>query len=220
MKNIRSKAAAVTLAGLMALAPLAPVAAFAVDNTPSVGNQTGSGQTELNMILKDVSEHGGTADDLTNPDDDHDGLGDNLAFTVPAAINYVVDADGTLTGPTGIYMENRSNMPIHTSSMQATAENGWTFVADASASTTENSVDIQVGPAADMLQVSEHVAAKKDVNTPSEWNMAATNAGNTDQVAMQTVGDVSHLNQDITSQKKFGTMHWYVTPGVASPAQP
>ena len=82
-------------------------------NTPSTGEQTGSGKTDLNMVLRNTAEPEKVDNPdfdetqpesdanprqidnpLYNPDQDGDGLGDNLQFTVPSAINYVVNGDG------------------------------------------------------------------------------------------------------------------------------
>ena len=45
------------------------------------------------------------------------------------------------------------------------ALNGWHFVSDASNSGAQNSVDLQIGPQADMLQLNEYVENKKPVTT-------------------------------------------------------
>lgn len=216
--KLGGRATAAIMAGLLSASGIVvPIGmAFADPNTPSAGSQTGSGDMSLNMIMQDSAEHGGTAVDPTNPDDDHDGLGDNLAFTVPSAVNYVVRADGSLVGPSeGVaYIENRSVFPTHVSAMDVDAETGFVFVADASASSTANSVDLQIGPAADMLDASSYLT-KADVTAPFEWNMGDAGSGSDVKVLLKTAGDVSHLGKDVTSLTKFGTVKWYVTPGIA-----
>lgn len=232
MSVFGKKAAAAVMAGLMAVSAVAPagVALAATNNTPSVGNQTGTGQTELTMILEDAGEHGGTADDNTNPDTNPaDGLGDNLAFTVPTSINYVVEADGDLVGPSAgaAFVENRSNFKTHVSSVKvdANAVTGATFnfVEDmANDTTTANAVELHFGPAADQLNAANYVSAKAAVTHPHEWNMAATNGAHTstsdrsDEVQISSSGKVARIANDITSQKKFGQIHWYLTPGEAT----
>lgn len=209
---------ALLAAGALSASMLAlPTVAYATDNTPSVGANTGSGQTELTMVMRDAGEHGGYADDETNPDRDNDDLGDNLAFTVPSSINFVVDADGSLTGPsTGAYIENRSAFAAHVSSMKVDAQDGWNFVADANASDKTNAVDLQIGPSGNLQQASNFIAAKAGVSGGAAWNMAATSDGTSDQVALETAGDVANIAKDLTTQQKFGTIHWYVTPGAVS----
>lgn len=224
----RSKATSAVMAGLlavgMAASPLAPAVALAA-NSASTGAQTGSGQTDLTMILKDTDEHGGTAEPefledgvtpnpLYNPDADGDGLGDNLAFTVPTAINYVVDADGTMTGPTNATIQNRSVMGINVSSVDVDEETPFTIVADATASSTDNSVDLQFGPASDQLNAADYLT-KTDVNDASKWEMGAEGAADAN-LGIETDGHVSHVAKDITQQSKFGTIKWYLkaTQGV------
>lgn len=216
------KATSAVMAGLlavgMAASPLAPAVALAT-NSASTGTQTGSGQTDLTMILRDTDEHGGTAepqylDDgttpnpLYNPDADGDGLGDNLAFTVPTAINYVVDADGTMTGPTNATIQNRSVMGINVSSVDVDEETPFTIVADATASSTDNSVDLQFGPSEDQLNAADYLT-KTDVNDASKWEMGAEGAADAN-LGIQTDGHVSHVAKDITQQSKFGTIKWYL----------
>jgi len=193
----------------------------------SVGSQTGSGQTDLTMILEDAREHGGTAepefleDGITpnpsyNPDTDNDSYGDNLAFTVPSAINYVVKADGSLVGPAeGVaYIENKSAFGVHVSSLDVDSETGFNFVADATTSNETNSVDLQMGPALDMLQASDYLT-KNTVNDATKWNMTAASGTDSSKVLLKTEGNVAHIDKDLTSQTKFGTAKWYVTPGLA-----
>ena len=217
-----SKATSAVMAGLlavgMAVSPLAPAVALAT-NSASVGDQTDSGRTDLTMILKDTDEHGGTAepqylDDgttpnpLYNPDNNDDGLGDNLAFTVPTAINYVVDANGTMTGPTNATIQNRSVMGINVSSVDVDEETPFKIVSDATASTDANSVDLQFGPAADKLNAADYLT-KTDVNDASKWKMGAAGAADAN-LGIETGGHVSHVVQDITQQSKFGTIKWYL----------
>jgi surface protein len=218
----RSKATSAVMAGLlavgMAASPLAPAVAFAA-NSASVGDQTGSGRTDLTMILKDTDEHGGTAEShylddgttpnpLYNPDADGDGLGDNLAFTVPASINYVVDADGTMTGPTNASIQNRSVMGINVSSVDVDEETPFKIVSDATASTDANSVDLEFGPAEDQLNAADYLT-KTDVADASKWEMGAEGAADAN-LGIETDGHVSHVAKDITQQSKFGTIKWYL----------
>ena len=232
------KATAAIMAGLMAVSTTVPagVALAANANEPSAGNQTGTGKTDLTMILQNgTTEYGGT-EDPTNPDTNPaDNLGDNLAFTVPSSINYVIQADGDLIGPsTGVaFIENRSSFEAHVSSVQvdsATPANGSAFaiVSDVDADTaganpTANAVELHFGPATDQLNASDY-ATKAAVSDPTAWNMAATNGAHTstsdrsDEVQIATSGKVAHLTNDVTNQTKFGEIHWYLTAGRANNA--
>lgn len=233
-EHFRKGAVAIIMAAAMTAAAVSPIAAIAdpaTTNTPSVGAQTGTGQTDLNMILQHTSEFGGT-EDPTNTDANNDGLGDNLAFTVPSSINYVVKADGNLIGPNAgaAFIENRSNFKTHVSSVyvKENSEAGSTFkfVADTDTASDANAVELHFGPADDQLNAANYVATgaagKKAVTDATKWNMAATNGEHTgtsdrgDEVQITTSGKVKNISNDITSQKKFGEIHWFVTPGEAS----
>jgi hypothetical protein len=234
-EHFRKGAVAIIMAATMTAAAVSPIAAIAdpaTPNTPSVGAQTGTGQTDLNMILQHTSEFGGT-EDTNNPDTNPvDGLGDNLAFTVPSSINYVVKADGTLIGPNAgaAFIENRSNFKTHVSSVyvkeNSATDSTFKFVANANTASDANAVELHFGPADDQLNAAEYVATgaagKKAVTDATKWNMAATNGEHTgtsdrgDEVQITTSGKVKNISNDITSQKKFGEIHWFVTPGEAS----
>lgn len=192
-----------------------PMLAIAADNSPSAGANSGSGQTELTMIARSTVEHGGTADDSTNVDGNNDGMGDNIAFTVPSSINFVVGAKGELTGP-GSTIENHSAFAARVSSMKVDAAEGWNFVADAAASDAPNAVDLQIGPSGNLQQASEFTSAKANVTGGAVWNMSAASEGTSDQIALEATGDIANVTKDLSAQQKFGTIHWYVTPGTAS----
>jgi hypothetical protein len=222
----RGKATSAIMAGMLAVgmvaSALSPVAVFAA-NEASVGVQTGSGKTDLTMVLRDTAEHGGTAEPeknpdgtdnpLYNPDADGDGLGDNIAFTVPSSLNYIVDADGTMTGPTNATIQNHSAMGLHVSSVDVDEQTPFKIVSDASVSSDSNSVDLLFGPAADQLNAASYLT-KANVNDAAKWNMTAEGATGAN-LGIQTNGHVSHVAQDITQQSKFGTIKWYVSPGEA-----
>ena len=217
----RGKATSAVMAGMLAVgvvaSSLSPVVAFAA-NKASVGAQTGSGKTDLTMILRDTAEHGGTAEPekntdgtlnpLYNPDADGDGLGDNLAFTVPSSINYIVDADGNMTGPTNATIQNHSVIGINVSSVDVDETSPFKIVADASKSSANNSVDLQFGPATDQLNAADYLV-KANVTNASKWKMGAEGAADAN-LGIETDGHVSHVAQDITQQSKFGTIKWYL----------
>ncbi len=182
--------------------------------------QTGSGQSSLVLKLQSSGESGGTAatGDLANPDLDGDGLGDNLAFTVPTRIDFTVMPDGTLVGPSPelVYIENESVYDVHVSSLRVSPLNGWSIVADATASAERNCVDLKVGPAGDALSIASYLS-KAAVLNPAEWNMASrTNADASDRVQLSFAGHVGNVSQDVTREIAFGQIEWFVTPGRAA----
>lgn len=149
----------------------------------------------------------------TNPDSDNDGKGDNIAFTVPVAINFTADASGNLTGPSAdaTYIQNESVFGIQASSFQVSAESGWTIIGKNATATADNSVDFQFGPEADKLDAADYIT-KNTVHTPSAWNMAANNG----KVELTTAGKLHNLKADISEQTKIATIRTYVKPQAAA----
>ena len=205
------RAASVIAAGALALSCMGAPAAFAAEVTPSVGEQTGTGATDITIQLKGGATEAGGAGTVNNPDSDSDGYGDNIAFSVPTAINFVANGQGKLSGPTNAEIQNHSKFAIRTSSLRVDATTGWNVVPDASTSVQANAIDFQIGPTEDMLNAASYLA-KNPVSTPSAWNMSA----NTGAVILDTAGDISNVTADISSATKVATLHWFVTPGVAS----
>ena len=213
--TVGSRLAAAVSAAVLGTSLMAAPIAFAAE--PSAGPQTGTGTTDVTVQLADVDEHSGT-DDPTNPDDDGDDLGDNIAFTVPSEINFVANAKGELTGPSAeqTYIENESVFPIHGSSLEVVASQDWTIIDDGTEATAANSIDFQVGPAADKLDAFDYTT-KAAVSSPSAWNMSAAAAsGTSDRVQMESSGNIFNIDKDILAKTKVAEMHWYVTPGTAS----
>ena len=238
MYSIGKKAAAAVMAGLMTLSALAPAAAFAVEPSVTQRNgttQTGTGVTDVTVQYKaaDTPDIGGTEDVVNNPDDNNDGLGDNVAFTVPISINYVADAAGKLTGPskTAAYIENESAFSIHASAFRTEAKDGWTIVDDDTTTSTANAVDFQYGPfsaenkaknadaydyratAPDKVRIAD---VDEDKANLASWNMAPkADTGVDDRVQLTTTGDIHNVSKDLTERTKMAEIHTYVTAGNA-----
>lgn len=242
------RTAAIAMAGLLVSLTTLPVSALAGD-APSAGTQTGTGATDVTVRVlgseaggtsepKVISAPADTPanqrvdasgnpdpngeyilNPLYNPDANNDGLGDNIAFTVPASINFVAAADGTLTGPdaTVTFIENASSFAIHASAFRTATANGWTIVdKDAASVSAANAIDFQFGPAADVLDAYDYTT-KSAVHTAGAWNMAAkASSGTADRVGMGTSGHIHNVSDNIVTQRKVAEIHTYVTPGTAS----
>lgn len=204
-KRLATLVAASALAASFAAAP----AAFAVD--ASAGENGGSGTTSVTVQLASGNNETGGAGSEGNPDADDDGYGDNIAFSVPTSINFVADADGALTGPTNVQIQNLSKFAIHGSSLQVQGASGWNIVSDASLSNAANAIDFQVGPTGDLLNAYDYTT-KAAVGDATKWDMAA----NSGAVSLSTSGDINNVTANIAARTQVATMHWYVTPGTAS----
>ena len=209
--SMTGRVAALIAAGVLAAACVGAPTALATEVSPGAGAQTGTGATDVTIQLRQGSGEVGGAGTEGNPDANNDGYGDNIAFSVPTSINFVVNSDGSLSGPQTAQIQNHSKFSIHGSSLQVSAANGWNIVADASAAAQANSIDFQIGPANDMLDAYGHLT-KAAVTTPAEWNMAA----NSGVVTLSTAGDVNNVTANIAAQTQVATLHWYVAPGTAS----
>ena len=133
---------------------------------------------------------------------------DNLQITVPTSINLVARADGTLIGPSNAAIENHSTVGVHISSVDVDEQAPFKIVADAAASSSSNSIDIQFGPATDQLNAASYLA-KTDVTDPSRWSMTAEGSSAA-SLGLQVGGHISNITEDITAQSKFGTIKWYL----------
>lgn len=208
--------AAVVVGALIALGVLVPCA-FAAEPSEQSG-QTGSGNTSLVLHLQSTGEYGGTGSSgsAANPDLNGDGLGDNLAFTVPTRIDFMVSPSGVLTGPApeAIYIENESVYNVHVSSLCVSALNGWNIVEDALLSHARNSIDITLGPVDDPLNAASYLA-KSNVLHPSAWSMGPrTNEGASDRVELAFSGHINNAIHSLLNETAFGQIEWYVTPGL------
>lgn len=247
MGNFGKKAAAAVMAGLMAVSAVAPAGvAIAETVDPSVGystdtpgqngvvngHQTGTGVTDITVQYKQTSQDVGGAGDPTNPDTNpQDGLGDNIAFTVPTAINFVADAQGNLTGPSAeaAYIENESTFSIHASAFQTSTANGWTIVDDDTTTTTADAIDFQFGPrtakaenidAYDYLEKTKISDVAEDAPYVEDWNMASkATDGVADRVQLHTTGNIHNVSRDISEQTKVAEIHTYVSAGNARAQQ-
>lgn len=181
--SIKNRAVAVACGLALATTALAPAAAFAAGNT---------GTTEVTIeAQKDAQGN------------------DQLAFEVPTVIPFAAKADGTLVGPSKETTEivNKSVFPIHVTGMSTSAENtGWSLVADASKSASENSLSFELNGVS--------AATPADLSADKSWNMGYAGSGK-DSVAIASTGKVSHVTKDLSSAQKAATVTWTLAAGAA-----
>ena len=188
--SIKNRAAAVACGLALATTALAPAAAFAAGNTTTVT----SGNTGTTDVTVQVQKDQGV---------------DQLAFEVPTVIPFAAKADGTLVGPSAseTRIVNKSVFPIHVTGMSTSAKGtGWSLVADASKSASENSLSFELNS----------VSAFKPANLSADksWNMGYAGSGN-DSVAIASTGKVSHVTKDLSSAQKAATVTWTLAAGAA-----
>jgi hypothetical protein len=137
-------------------------------------------------------------------------LDGNMQITVPTSINFVVDADGKLTGPTNARIENHSTFGTCVSSVEVKESGNFKFVSSVDGSNEQNAVELRFGPESDMLDAASYLS-KASVGNQDAWNMGSSTGQNTVQLA--TEGKVAHVGADITETNKFGEVRWYVKAG-------
>lgn len=189
--SIKNRAVAVACGLALATTALAPAAAFAAGNTTLVKD----GNTGPTDVTVQVQKDQGV---------------DQLAFEVPTVIPFAAKADGTLIGPSKETTEivNKSVFPIHVTKMSTSAVGtGWSLVADASKSTSENSLSFELNGVS--------AATPADLSAKAAWSMGYAGSGK-DSVAITSTGKVSHVTKDLSSAQKAATITWTLAAGSGS----
>lgn len=178
--SIKNRAIAVACGLALATTALAPAAAFAAGNT---------GTTDVTVqVQKDQGV-------------------DQLAFEVPTVIPFAAKANGELIGPSAneTKIVNKSVFPIHVTGMSTSVQGtGWSLVADASKSTSENSLSFELN--------SVSAATPADLSANKAWNMSYEGSGK-NSVAIASTGKVSHVTKDLSSAQKAATVTWTLAAG-------
>ena len=188
--SIKNRAVAVACGLALATTALAPAAAFAAGNTTTVT----SGNTGTTDVTVQVQKDQGV---------------DQLAFEVPTVIPFAAKANGELIGPSAneTKIVNKSVFPIHVTGMSTSVQGtGWSLVADASKSTSENSLSFELN--------SVSAATPADLSANTAWDMGYAGSGK-DSVAITSTGKVSHVTKDLSSAQKAATVTWTLAAGAA-----
>lgn len=189
--SIKNRAVAVACGLALATTALAPAAAFAAGNATTVTSGN-TGTTEVTIeAQKDAQGN------------------DQLAFEVPTKIPFAAKADGTLVGPSAdeTKIVNLSVFPIHVTGMSTSAKGtGWSLVADASKSASENSLSFELNGVS--------AATPANLSADASWNMGYEGSG-ANTVAIASTGKVSHVTKDLSSAQKAATVTWTLAAGAA-----
>lgn len=186
---------AIAVAAAMAFggAALAASAAWADPGDPWASNPANSGTTKVTVQA------------------DPDAV---LAFKVPTLIPFYAAADGTLTGPSpeATQIVNESVFGIHVVKAQVEEAGGWTITSNAAAGASENLMDFQFGPRAQLDAAAALTGS--DTSDDASFNMGYAGSA-TDAIDIQTQGDVARVTKDMSVPNQTATITWTVAPGYA-----
>lgn len=201
--SLKQRTAAIIAAGALAASTMFAPMAFATTNSASATGPDSDGTTDLYVQIQ-------------NPDE---ALAHNFSVTVPATINYVAAADGTLTGPNGaaaMNLDNNSLYPVYASHLKAAAATGWNVVGDAANSNDRNAISVSIGTSDEQISIANALTGDKGYQmTKTSWNMQGNGAASdADKVVLSTTnGKINNVDTEIANAQKFATLTWYVTPG-------
>lgn len=191
----RYAAAGLIAAGLMMGAAAAP--AFAATNAyPDVDNgtmpTTATGNTVSTAVYLQADS-------------------DKLLVKAPTQINMLVQADGTLTGPSAdaTTIENGSVFGIHVSNIKTEGVSG--FALDNQTSKSGN-VDLNITPNGKTAVNAGSCLSGKAITAGTDWNMAKTGTDGA-TIKLGTSGSVSNITTDLAKGQQFGTINWTFAAG-------
>ena len=140
-----------------------------------------------------------------------------LKFEVPTVIPFAAGPDGVLVGPSkeATRITNKSVFGIHVTKAAVKAEGAWNIVADAAKAPaqTKNAIDFQFGPTRQVDAASALSSA--DTSSDAGFNMGYAGSGR-ESVAIDTAGDVAHVEADLSKENGDATITWTVAPGAAA----
>lgn len=144
----------------------------------------------------------------------------NLRFRVPTIIPFVAASDGTLTGPSpeATKIENLSAFGLKVTNVKVSSENGWNHSSDVNGS--DNSIDWMLGPKGSMIRAANAAGESGTAITNPLWNMTYYSADTTtDDIALETSGNVGRVTQDISTPVHIGTVTFTIAPGAHTATQ-
>ena len=195
VSSIKQGAARYAAAGLIAAGLMmgAAAPAFALSPSTTAGSLSdGSGNTASTAVYLQADT-------------------DKLIVKAPTKINMIVQADGTLTGPSAAatQLENGSTFGVHVKNIKATAKNSFALEQTAKAN---DSVSLNITPGAGTA-VNAANCLNTGLNvTTSDWNLNKKGtAGNT--IDLATGGTLSNITKDLAANQQFAQIDWTFAAG-------
>lgn len=134
-----------------------------------------------------------------------------LIVSAPTKINMIVQADGTMTGPSAAatQIKNGSAFGIHVSKIQTTAKNGFALESTAKA---DDSASVTITPGAGTAVNLADTLSGKAITSGTDWNMAKVGATGAD-INLATVGKLSNITKDLAASQQFAQIDWTFAAG-------
>lgn len=133
---------------------------------------------------------------------------DKLIVAAPTQINMIVQADGTMTGPSAA-IKNGSAFGIHVSKIQTTAKNGFALESTAKA---DDSASVTIKPGAGTAVNLADTLSGMAITAGTDWNMAKVGATGAD-INLATVGKLSNITKDLAANQQFAQIDWTFAAG-------
>ena len=132
---------------------------------------------------------------------------DKLIVAAPTQINMIVQADGTMTGPSAAatQLQNGSAFGIHVSKIQTTAKNSFALESTAKAN---DSASVTITPGAGTAVNLADMA----ITSGTDWNMAKVGATGAD-INLANVGKLSNITKDLAANQQFAQIDWTFAAG-------
>ena len=193
----RYAAAALIAAGLIAGGAAAvaanPADAFALSPSTVAGQMSdGSGNTASTAVWLQADT-------------------DKLIVAAPTQINMIVQADGTMTGPSAAatQIKNGSAFGIHVSKIQTTAKNSFALESTAKAN---DSASVTITPGTGTAVNLADTISGMAITAGTDWNMAKVGTTGAD-INLATVGKLSNITKDLAANQQFAQIDWTFAAG-------
>ena len=136
---------------------------------------------------------------------------DKLIVAAPTQINMIVQADGTMTGPSAAatQLKNGSAFGIHVSKIQTTAKNSFALESTAKAN---DSASVTITPGAGTAVNLADTLSGKAITSGTDWNMAKVGATGAD-INLATAGKLSNITKDLAANQQFAQIDWTFAAG-------